>query len=485
MAQILLIDDDVDFSESLREQLRQLGHETHWVDCAEAGLELLASANRFDLILLDNLMPRMTGLEFLQVRKPLAGPGATAPVILMTSAATDRTVIQAMNLGAFAYVIKPVGLDEIIMKEVGPEIRRALAFTRRLPPVPIPNGKQADDDSEIVGGKPMVPVFRRIAESASPLFADEPVLILGETGTGKDLVARAIHTYSPRSNNQFIVINCTGFTETLIESELFGHERGAFTGADKLRKGRFEHAHSGTLFLDELGDMPLAVQPKLLRVLENREITRVGSNDPIKVNVRILGATHRDLKAMVREGKFREDLYRRLEGLVIHLPPLRERKEDMERLARRFLCRMFVDATAAPTLHPLTLRALQEHSWPGNVRQLQKVLRRAASLAHGGEILPEDLDFGDVDPSSASPAEPANESSARASLRQAIAWAWSSEQPDLWPLLQEMLECELLRHVSTQPALSEVQLARRLGMARNTLRARLKKYGLKEPSNGD
>jgi DNA-binding NtrC family response regulator len=478
MARILLIDDDPEFSGALRRELEQLEHHVQALDSADEGLRLLAPERHgIDLVLVDNKMPGMSGLEFIEA---LLGRDVRVPVILMTSAHNDQTAIQAMKIGAIDYVIKPLA-DSDILREIGPALREALALARRPKAVRLPDrdAKDDEDNSLIVGrSKPMLQVLMSIGRLVRVDDA-VPVLILGETGTGKDLVARAIHTNGPRQKRPFVVINCAALNENLLDDELFGHEPGAFTGAEKLRKGRFEHAHGGTLFLDEVGDMPLVLQVKLLRVLENREVVRIGSNDPVKVDVRVLAATHRDLKALVREGRFRQDLFYRLEGMTIHLPPLRERREDVAPLARRFLDGLFGGASSAPTLHPSTLEALQNHSWPGNIRQLQKVLCRAAGVARGLEIMPTDLDFGEMD-AGADASGSANEAGAIVSLRQAIAWAWQSSQPDLWPLLQQHLECELLRYAMEQPGLSQVQLARRLGMARNTLRARLKQYGLEE-----
>src|SRR4051812_8645900 len=382
MARILLIDDDPEFSEVVADVLRHKGHDVHCHDTAEDGLEALAAAP-FDLVLLDNRMRgREAGLDFLATAQ---AHDIRVPVVLMTSVHIDRTVIQAMNLGAFGYVIKPDDFSQIAA-ELDPIIHEALEITRRPESVPIPRPDAPADDSLIVGrSRAMIEVLMRIGRLSK---VQETVLILGETGTGKDLVARAIHTNSSRRNKPFVVMNCTAFTETLLDDELFGHEAGAFTGADRLRKGRFEHANGGTLFLDEVGDMPLLLQAKLLRVLENREVVRIGSNDPIKVDVRVVAATHRDLKGQIREGKFRQDLFYRLEGITIHLPPLRERREDVERLARRFLVRLFGGGAACPALHPDALERLRNHPWPGNIRQLQKVLCRAAGNCRGAQIMP-------------------------------------------------------------------------------------------------
>lgn len=473
MPRILVIDDDAEFSEFLQESLRELEYEVHWVDLAEDGLGLL-SREAFDLVLLDNLMPRMSGLEFLAARRK---NNINVPVILMTSAHTDTTAIQATNLGAFDYVIKPLDPDEMLT-ELGPMIRDALEINRRPPPVQIPSGPTHEEDTSLILGRSraMLAVLKRIGQIAK---LDEPVLIRGETGTGKDLVARAIHTNSQRQDKPFVVMNCTAFNESLLDDELFGHEAGAFTGAEKLRKGRFEHANGGTLFLDEAGDMPMTLQVKLLRVLENHEVVRIGSNEPIRVNVRVLAATHRDLKGLVAEGTFRQDLFYRLEGVTLHLPPLRERQDDIPLLARTFMGRMF--GRSAPSLHPDALDRLCQHSWPGNVRQLQKVLCRAAGTCRGSEILPGDLDFGELneEPQAETQPEAVSPEMARTNLCAAIRWAWNHHDKDVWPVLEELVQRKLLQFALAQ-GISQVQLARRLGMARNTLRARIRELGLEE-----
>jgi DNA-binding NtrC family response regulator len=396
VARILLIDDDGDFAEHVRTKLTAQGHEVRWLGLAEDGLKSLASAEKTDLVLLDNKMPGMSGLEFLAALKKSE---LHLPVILMTAAHHDRTVIEAMKMGAFAYAIKPAGEEDL--GELQTVLEDAMEITRRPKAVPLRKADRDDEDDSAIAGKskPILEVLMRVGRCAQ---LDETVLILGETGTGKDLVARAIHTNSPRKNKPFVVINCTALNENLLDDELFGHEQGAFTGADRVRKGRFEHAHGGTLFLDEIGDMPLALQAKLLRALENREIVRIGSNDPIAVDVRVVAATHRELKSLVQEGKFRQDLFYRLEGVTIHLPPLRDRKEDVELLALRFLGHVFSGCTSAPILHPDALQRLRNYHWPGNIRQLQKVLCRAAGVCHGSQIMSEDLDFGELEVSAAS-----------------------------------------------------------------------------------
>ncbi len=504
-SKILLIDDTAEFSEELQRRLREVGYDVQWLDSAEDGLRQL-SENAVDLVLLDNKMPRMSGIEFLTVVKErkIASPN----VILMTAAHDADTAIQATKLGAFGYVIKPLDYDAILA-EMRPEIERALKISRPAPPVSLPtaDAPQANEDGPLLIGqcKAMLEVYRHIAEAAGD---DEPVLILGETGTGKDPVAQAIHTNSYRHHKPFVVVNCPALTETLLESELFGHEKGAFTGADKMRKGHFEHAHGGTIFLDEVGDMPPLVQAKLLRVLQNGEITRVGSSEPIKVDVRVLAATNRDMKTLVFEGTFRMDLFFRLEGMTIHLPPLRDRQEDLERLANHFLRQLCQGQHCPPTLHPDALQEIRDHPLPGNVRQLINVMhraRRAVMARRGSQILPEDLDFGALDsvplpyappaagpspspthsvPFSASPFEEAtNEDMALACLGQAIAWYWKNDQRGLWPLVEQRLESAVLRH-ALAAGMSQVKIAERLGISRNKLRDRLEQHGLKKPAEG-
>jgi DNA-binding NtrC family response regulator len=470
MARILLIDDDADFAEEVRERLCQLGHQVRYLDNPEEALGLACSGDHFDVILLDNKMPRMSGLDFL---KAAGQRNCRVPVVLMTGTHLDATAINAVNLGAFDYVIKPIDLDEFIA-DLRPIIDRAAEVSRRPADVPLPENpaEQPAEQSVIVGkSKPMIELLIQIGRVAR---LDDTVLILGETGTGKELVARALHTNSPRKNGPYVALNCSAFNEHLLDDELFGHEPGAFTGAVKLRKGRFEYAHGGTLFLDEAGDMSLNLQAKLLRVLDNHEITRLGSNETIPVNVRVLAATHRDLAAMVREKQFRQDLFHRLTGATIRLPPLRERKGDVERLAEAFLARTFPDARSAPALHPLALQKLREYHWPGNVRQLQKVLRRAASVCRGSLILPEDVDFGGDETPRA-----ADESVS--GLRSLIASAWDSQPARVWDYLHDLLDLELLSFAQ-EKGVSLKKLSERLGKSRNYVRERLKHFGLNAPS---
>jgi DNA-binding NtrC family response regulator len=430
----------------------------------------------FDVVLLDNKMPGMSGIDFLSAKQKL---DLDVPVILMTGHSTTDTTIQAMNLGAFDYVVKPLDADALL-RELEPLIAEALRLNRPAPDVQVQGDADPDDLSAPVlrgSSKPMLEVYKLIGRFAR---YDDAVLILGETGTGKELVAQAIHANSPRKGRPFVALNCTALNENLLDDELFGHEPGAFTNAAKLRKGRFEHADGGTLFLDEIGDMPTPLQAKLLRVLENREVSRIGSNEVIKVDVRLVSATHRDLEAAIREGRFRQDLYFRLKGLRICLPPLRERGADLELLARYFVARAAHDAgLPPPTLHDDTLGALRRYPWPGNVRELRNVMYTAVGMCRGPQILPAHLDI----PAAGAAAAPApgapSESDALAGLHQAIRWALASGQNKLHPLLQELLERELLKMALTELGGNQTQVAERLGLARGTVIDRLRKYGLR------
>jgi DNA-binding NtrC family response regulator len=307
------------------------------------------------------------------------------------------------------------------------------------------------------------------------------VLILGETGTGKELVARALHTHGARRSKPFVALNCAAFPENLLESELFGHEKGAFTGAEKLRKGKLEYAEGGTIFLDEIGDMPPSLQGKLLRVLEDQEVCRIGGNQTIKVNVRVLSATHRELEAAIQEGRFRRDLYYRLNRVTVRLPPLRERLEDLPELATHFLARA-VEGTgrAAPTLADGALDKLRTHRWPGNVRELQNVLCRAVGMCRGPQVLPSQLDLPLEGPTAPVPPElDFGENEAAAGMRKAIVWAWETNQAKLWPLLRDLLERELLKFALVKLDGNQTQIAKRLHLARVTVIKRIKALGLK------
>lgn len=374
LARILIVEDDADNGRSLLEAIRDLGFDAEWVATGAAGVESFR-AKGADVVLSDLVMPDIDGIEVMKRIGELAG-GRT-PVILMTAYGSIDSSVRAMKAGAYDYLPKPLDIDDLHSK-----LMRALeAATLR---------RQVERLNEEVRGKWSVrawvaesPAMREVVRQTLALAkANATVLIRGESGTGKELVARALHAEGPRAEGPFIAVNCAAFTESLLESELFGHEKGAFTGAVARHAGAFERAQGGTLFLDEIGDAPPSVQVKLLRVLEDREIMRVGGQESFKVDVRLVSATNRDLEARVAAGTFRQDLLYRLQVVGIALPPLRDRREDIRPLAERFVA-------LAQSEHGKCIRAVEPewharlaaYAWPGNVRELRNAVEAAVVTA--------------------------------------------------------------------------------------------------------
>ena len=370
MARILIIDDDAAFRDSLAEVLQDLGHSVLLAESTNAGLHRLRT-EEVDTVIVDLRLPGDDGLVFLR----RAAGISQVPCIMLTAYASGSNTIEAMSLGAFDHLTKPV--SRLALVET---LERAL---RQAVPAadPLVVSEPADDTELVSSSEVMRQVFKHIGLAAN---SDATALILGETGTGKELVARALHRNSARAGGPFVAVNCAAIPTELMESELFGHVKGAFTGAVNERTGRFREADGGTLFLDEIGDMPLCTQAKILRVLQEREITPVGGNLVQPVNVRIVVATHRDLPAAVKEGRFREDLWYRLQVVPLWLPPLRERLGDVLLLAEHFLRRLGGDSPKR--LSAAAARLLLAHPWPGNVRELRNAMERAAILSHGPVI---------------------------------------------------------------------------------------------------
>src|SRR5215471_7488197 len=385
MTHLLLIDDNPAL---IPGQVRQaFPAPAHRVEVAATGAEGLerVGAGPPDVILLDLGLPDQSGLEVYQQIRRI---DARIPVIFVTVAKTADAAIEAMRQGAYDYLLKP--LDPHQLKRV---VGAALKVARLMREPAVVVGTPPGDDrpgEAIIGSCPaMQEVYKAIGRVADQTF---PVLITGESGTGKELVARAIYQHGPRAQAPFLALNCAAIPEALLESELFGHEKGAFTGAERRRIGKFEQCNGGTLFLDEIGDMPLPAQAKLLRVLQEQAFERVGGTETVRTDVRLIAATHRDLKARSDEGQFRPDLYYRLGVFAIHLPPLRERGEDLALLVRFSLRR--VSRELGREVHevaPEALARLRGYSWPGNVRELQSVLKQALLRAHGPVLLPDFL----------------------------------------------------------------------------------------------
>ena len=448
----LIVDDERKMRRVLQIALERMGLESVAADSGEEALRCF-QAERIDVVLTDIRMGGMTGIELLARLREL---DADVPVIVLTAYGTVQTAVEAMKLGAADYVLKPFDLDAIELV-----IRKALDVGRtRLEHRYLRERVDAAFEN-IVGTSPAMQqvyeLVRRIAPTKST------VLITGETGTGKELVARAIHNLSPRRERLFVPLNCAAIPSELLESELFGHVRGAFTGAQGDRTGKFEVADQGTLFLDEIGDMSYALQAKLLRVLQEGVVERVGSNKPITTDVRVISSTHRDLRARIQEGSFREDLYYRLDVFRIHLPPLRERREDVVPLARTFLERFAHElGKPAPAIAPETCRALERYPWPGNVRELQNLMERAAVLATGATI---DRDVVRL-------LAPAPEPLAAAPEEE-------NEPPSLAlePAV-EAFERKLILRALSAAGDNKARAARLLGVSERTLWYKLKRYGL-------
>jgi two-component system nitrogen regulation response regulator NtrX len=373
-AHILVIDDDPNTLASLARAFRLAGHEAAVCDNAARALEL-AKGQRFDLILSDVVMPGKDGIALLE---DLKAAGVSSPSVMMSGQATIEMAVRATKLGAIDFLEKPVSTDKLLLTvENALRLSRLEEENRDL--------RRRLGRHEIVWASPaMREVMAQIDQVAA---ADTRVCIRGETGTGKELVARALHEKSPRHGGSFVSLNCAAIPAELIESELFGHEKGAFTGAAARHVGKFELAQGGTLFLDEIGDMPLAMQAKLLRVLEEREIERVGGGQPLPVDVRVIVATHRNLEEQVRQGTFREDLYHRIFVFPIVLPPLRERREDIRVFAEHFVRQLAEQNNWKPkSFSRDAIEALERYPWPGNIRELRNVVERVMLLAPGDVV---------------------------------------------------------------------------------------------------
>ncbi len=450
MPTILIIEDEAKMRRLLELNLGDDGFKTLPAGDAETGLKLLAS-EPVHLVLTDLKLPGISGLEFLQIAKQ---QNPALPIVVMTAFGSVETAVEAMKAGASDYVLKPFSLAEMRMvvhkeldnsrlREENRSLREALG--------------QKYSHPNIVAISPKMQEVLATVERVAP--TNSTVLLGGESGVGKDLIARAIHEKSRRASGPFIKINSTAIPENLLESELFGYEKGAFTGAANSKPGKFELADKGTLFLDEIGDVPASTQVKLLRVLQEREFERLGGTRTIKVDVRLIAATNRDLRAALEDGTFREDLYYRLNVVPIDIPPLREHKEDIPGLANLFLARFAKDSgrsEAIGGISPAAMQLLAGHYWPGNVRELQNVIERACALASSGQLEVADIQLD-------SPRHRNNASSDRF-------------LPDGMTL--DQWEDEMIREALKRAGGNKSQAARLLGLSRNALRYRLSKIGI-------
>ncbi len=466
MARILIVDDESSMRRILASNLRQDQHQI-W---EAAGVEEARRAilvNTFDVVFTDQKMPDGEGLAVLAAAHD-ADPAIS--VVLLTAVATIELAVESMRQGAFDFLTKPFQPDVVRATAL-----RAAEHTQLLRENVLLKHAVVclEGTSEIHGQSPAMQAVRdKIARVAT---TNATVLITGETGTGKELVARAIHRNSPRASKPFIPVNCAAFTETLLESELFGHEKGAFTGADRARQGLFEAADQGTLFLDEAGEMSLAAQAKLLRVLTDGQVLRVGSTKPRPVDVRVLVATHRDLKKRAQEGLFREDLYYRLAVVPIHKPALRERAEDIPELCE-FFCRLVATelAVVPRAISAAALAGLSSYSFPGNLRELKNMIERAYILSCHEELAAEDLPLTQTDTAVRISGD------GRQALAAAVA-ASAGNSFDLTALL-EATEKELILRTLAATGGAQAEAARRMGLSRSALGYKLNKYGIKSSS---
>jgi len=370
-ARLLIVDDEASTLATLSRAFRLAGHEATVCDNANRALEL-AKSDQFELIFSDVFMPAKDGLSFLE---DLRAAGVTTPVVMMSGQAHIEMAVRATKLGAMDFLEKPISTEKLLLT-----VDNALKF-QRLESENRQLRQRLGKHEMVWTGETMKKIMAQVDRVAA---TETRVCILGETGTGKELIARTLHEKSPRATGPFVALNCAAVPAELIESELFGHEKGSFTGAAVRHIGKFEQAEGGTLFLDEIGDMPLPMQAKLLRVLEEGEVERIGGAKPVQVDVRVIVATHRDLQASVRDGKFRQDLFHRIYVFPLSLPPLRERKEDIPVLVEHFAAQVCSQNNWKPArFTPDAIQALQQYSWPGNIRELRNMVERLMLLAPG------------------------------------------------------------------------------------------------------
>jgi DNA-binding NtrC family response regulator len=442
MPRILVVDDEKAMRESLNDWLKEDGYQ---VGLAESGNKAVDMARKdpWEVILLDLKMPGMDGLETLKKLKEVR---PDAEILMMTAYATVDTAVQAMKEGAFDYLVKPFDPDEVEMLIQKIVAHKDLVLENILLRKKLEETYQFD---EIIGKSDVMQEVFDLITRVAP--TDSTVLITGESGTGKELIARAIHGNSNRCYMPFIAVSCGALPDSLLESELFGYEKGAFTGAEHTKKGRFEMAHKGTLFLDEIGDISLKTQVDLLRALQQKEVQRLGGEDVIEVDVRIIAATNRDLSRAIRESRFREDLYYRLNVIALKVPPLRERKEDIPLLADAFVRKYCLEMNKEETgIGPSALKLLMNYDWPGNVRELENIIERALVIGKDNEILPDDLPFS----------------------RKELG-------PEAFPKSLKMMEKIHIQRILESTGWNITRAARDLGIDRQTLYNKIEKYEIR------
>jgi nitrogen regulation protein NR(I) len=495
MDKLLVIDDETDVRYAFRRLFDSPGIELRLASSGEEGLRVLKEFHP-NLIVMDIRMEGMSGLQTLQAIRQF---DTKTPVILMTAYGATQTAIEAMKLGAYDYVLKPFDvpkLQKLIYEalKASQDMSKPVSFETKA--------ESLDDELGMIGrSEPMQQVFKLIGQLAN---SDATVLITGESGTGKELVARAIYQNSARAPRSYLAINCAAIPENLLESELFGHEKGSFTGANQTRIGKFEQCHQGTLFLDEIGDMSLPTQTKMLRVLQSGTFERLGSNKPVEVDVRVIAATNQPLEEAVADRKFREDLFYRLNVVRVQLPPLRERSEDIPLLVQYFLRKFSkLFGQSGKSINENALEALKQYQWPGNVRELENVIQRAFVVTKGETILlsdlPKEIIGGKNTPASSNShskasADTASSTSASKALSEATRtegidqltdamFQWARSNPD--QALIPTVERELVKQALKETRGNQVKASTLLGITRATLRKRIEKFNIRQEINVD
>jgi len=466
LGKILILDDENDVRTIIKAALAEDGHDCVECGAAEDAHALLAEGD-FDLALVDINLPGESGLDLLS--RYSAGDGETA-IVIITGRATVANAIEATKRGAYDYITKPFDLDAIRL--LAQQVLERRAMQRKLGRLQEQTRSEYKPGEEIVGQSPaMQEIYKTIGRVAA---SKANALIQGESGVGKELIAHALHAFSDRWQGPFVAVNCSAIPADLLESEMFGHERGAFTGATDRRIGKFEQAAGGTLLLDEISDMPLPLQAKLLRVLQEREFSRVGGHELLPAECRIIAATNRDLGGEAQGGRFREDLYFRLKVVEINVPPLRDRREDIPLLVEYFVDRINRNHKFQVSgVSPDALSVLATHAWPGNVRELENVLIRAAALAPNRVLTAEDIPLGDNHSRAAFDSNSSLEQIIAAKLREHLAGFGDTNPRDLHAAVLEMVERPLIEAVLERTSGNQLRAAEILGINRNTLRKKV------------
>jgi two-component system, NtrC family, nitrogen regulation response regulator GlnG len=469
MHKILIVDDEKSVRYSFSKILNTGKFELFEAENFDTAMEKFQSVKP-DIAIVDIEMPGKTGLDLLKAIKELS---PQTPVIIVTAFGSGDRVIRAMKFGAYEYIEKPFDVPSLInlideaLRSVESKTDNEASQTKKIKIIP---KKPIPDEEEIIGESPAIKdVYKLIGRVAA---SDASILVTGESGTGKELVARAIHHYSDRVAKPFIAINCAAIPETLLESELFGYEKGAFTGANKDKPGKFEEANEGTLFLDEIGDMGLLLQSKLLRVLQEGKVDRLGSSKTIRVNVRIIAATNKSLENLIAKKSFREDLYYRIRVISIALPPLRMRKNDIPLLVNHFLAKHAHEVRNENiSIHPDTMDGLLKHTWPGNIRELENTIKRALVLSKGNVIMPQQIIEDNVNPA-------VIEHYASDRLANYLSDDIVGKEGEIFDLVSKALEKDLIRWALDRTGMNQVKAAKLLGISRVMLHERMERFGL-------